>query len=52
MPDSDVIAIRKMMYLSLSMDHRIIDGALGGAFLKRVVHYLENWDTQRNGEGF
>ena len=43
----DVIAIRHMMYLSLSYDHRIIDGALGGTFLKRVADYLEEWDTSR-----
>ncbi|NGM67166.1 dihydrolipoamide acetyltransferase family protein [Sphingobacterium sp. SGR-19] len=43
----DVIAIRHMMYLSMSYDHRIIDGALGGTFLKRVADYLENWDTSR-----
>lgn len=43
----DVIAIRHMMYLSMSYDHRIIDGALGGTFLKRVADYLENWDTNR-----
>ena len=40
----DVIAIRHMMYLSLSYDHRIVDGALGGLFLKRIADYLENWD--------
>ncbi|PRD45455.1 dihydrolipoamide acetyltransferase family protein [Sphingobacterium haloxyli] len=43
----DVIAIRHMMYLSMSYDHRIIDGALGGTFLKRVADYLENWDINR-----
>ena len=43
----DVIAIRHMMYLSMSYDHRIIDGALGGTFLKRVADYLENWDLNR-----
>ena len=43
----DVIAIRHMMYLSMSYDHRIIDGALGGTFLKRVADYLENWDVNR-----
>ncbi|KGE13660.1 hypothetical protein DI53_2581 [Sphingobacterium deserti] len=45
--DGDVIAIRHMMYLSMSYDHRVIDGALGGTFLKRVADYLENWDTNR-----
>lgn len=40
----DVIAIRHMMFLSLSYDHRIVDGALGGAFLKRISDYLEKFD--------
>lgn len=44
----DVIAVRRMMYLSLSYDHRIIDGAHGGAFLGRVKQLLENFDTDRN----
>lgn len=43
----DLIGIRHMMYLSLSYDHRVIDGALGGTFLKRVADYLENWDINR-----
>jgi 2-oxoglutarate dehydrogenase E2 component (dihydrolipoamide succinyltransferase) len=43
----DVIAIRHMMYLSLSYDHRVVDGGLGGAFVKRVADYLENWDVNR-----
>jgi len=43
----DMIGIRHMMYLSLSYDHRAIDGALGGTFLKRVADYLENWDSNR-----
>ena len=46
-PNGDVIAIRQMMFLSLAMDHRIIDGALGGAFLKRIKDELEGWDTDR-----
>lgn len=41
----DVIAIRHKMYLSMSYDHRVVDGALGGMFLKRVADYLEGWDT-------
>tara|TARA_B100001964_G_scaffold197842_1_gene223132 strand:- start:192 stop:1454 length:1263 start_codon:yes stop_codon:yes gene_type:complete len=41
----DVIAIRHMMYLSLSYDHRVVDGALGGQFIKRVADYLEQFDT-------
>lgn len=45
--DGDVIAIRHMMYLTMSYDHRVIDGALGGSFLRRVGDYLENWDTER-----
>ncbi len=40
----DVIAVRHMMFLSLSYDHRIVDGALGGAFLKRISDYLEKFD--------
>lgn len=39
----DAIAIREMMYLCLSYDHRVVDGALGGMFLKRVAGYLEDW---------
>ncbi|MGI4749877.1 MAG: dihydrolipoamide acetyltransferase family protein [Janthinobacterium lividum] len=47
-PSGDMIAIRHLMYLSLSYDHRIVDGALGGMFLKKISDYLENWDTKRN----
>ncbi len=43
----DMIGIRHMMYLSMSYDHRVVDGALGGRFLKRVADYLENWDINR-----
>ena len=43
----DVIAIRQMMFMSLSYDHRIIDGFLGGSFLKRIADYLENFDPNR-----
>ena len=43
----DVIAIRHMMFLSLSYDHRVVDGSLGGSFVKRVAEYLENWDVNR-----
>lgn len=43
----DVIAIRHMMFLSLSYDHRVVDGALGGRFLRRVADYLEQWDVDR-----
>lgn len=45
--DGDMIAIRHMMFLSLSYDHRVIDGALGGSFIRRVADYLENWDIKR-----
>lgn len=41
----DVIAIRHKMILSHSYDHRVVDGALGGMFVKRVAEYLEQWDT-------
>ena len=44
----DVIAIRHILYLSLSYDHRIVDGALGGMFLKKISDYLENWDVKRS----
>jgi len=43
----DVIAVRHMMFLSLSYDHRVVDGALGGSFLRRVADYLEGWDLDR-----
>lgn len=41
----DVIAIRHMMYLSHSYDHRVVDGALGGMFVRKVADYLEQWDS-------
>ncbi|GAB2689732.1 dihydrolipoamide acetyltransferase family protein [Mucilaginibacter koreensis] len=47
-PTGDVIAIRHMMFLSLSYDHRVVDGALGGAFVKRVADYLEQWDINKS----
>ena len=43
----DVIAIRHMMFLSLSYDHRVVDGALGGTFVRKVADYLEAWDINR-----
>jgi len=43
----DVIAIRHMMFLSLSYDHRVVDGSLGGSFLRRVGDYLEKFDPDR-----
>ena len=46
-PQGDVIAIRHMMMLSMSYDHRIVDGALGGRFLSRVAELLENFDGNR-----
>ncbi|HET6528664.1 MAG TPA: 2-oxoglutarate dehydrogenase, E2 component, dihydrolipoamide succinyltransferase [Balneolaceae bacterium] len=46
-PEGDVIAIRHMMFLSMSYDHRIIDGAHGGAFLNRVKQLLEDFDMDR-----
>jgi len=41
----DEIAIRSMMYLSLSFDHRVVDGFLGGSFLRKIGDYLEQFDT-------
>ncbi|MDX1909977.1 MAG: dihydrolipoamide acetyltransferase family protein [Saprospiraceae bacterium] len=43
----DVIAVRQMMFLSLSYDHRVVDGMLGGSFLRRVADYLEQFDPNR-----
>ena len=43
----DKIAIRSMMYLSLSFDHRAVDGFLGGSFLRRIADYLEQFNTKR-----
>ena len=43
----DMIGIRHMMFLSLSYDHRVVDGALGGSFVRKVADYLENWDVNR-----
>jgi len=42
----DVIAVRQMMFLSLSYDHRVVDGALGGSFLKRISDYMEAFDPK------
>ncbi len=47
-PMGDMIGIRHMMYLSLSYDHRVVDGALGGSFLKKIADYLEAFDINRN----
>jgi 2-oxoglutarate dehydrogenase E2 component (dihydrolipoamide succinyltransferase) len=46
-PYGDTIGIRHMMFLSLSYDHRVVDGMLGGSFLRRVGDYLEQFDPQR-----
>ena len=45
--NGDEIAIRSMMYLSLSFDHRVVDGYLGGSFLRRIADYLEKFDSNR-----
>lgn len=45
--DGDVIAIRHMMFLSLSYDHRVVDGALGGQFVRKVADYLEQFDNHQ-----
>lgn len=45
--NGDVIAIRHMMYLSHTYDHRVVDGALGGMFVKRVAEYLENFNRDQ-----
>jgi 2-oxoglutarate dehydrogenase E2 component (dihydrolipoamide succinyltransferase) len=46
-PSGDFIGIRHMMFLSHSYDHRVVDGALGGQFVRRVADYLEAWDINR-----
>ncbi|RNL91073.1 2-oxo acid dehydrogenase subunit E2 [Sinomicrobium pectinilyticum] len=46
-PEGDFIGIRHRMFLSHSYDHRVVDGALGGMFVKRVADYLEAWDPER-----
>ena len=43
----DAIVVRHKMFLSLSYDHRVVDGALGGSFLKKVADYLESFDVNR-----
>lgn len=45
--DGDTIEIRQMMYLSLSFDHRIVDGYLAGSFLRRIGDYMEQFDVNR-----
>ena len=46
-PEGDAIGIRHMMYLSLSYDHRIVDGSIGASFLTQVAKEFENWDINR-----
>jgi 2-oxoglutarate dehydrogenase E2 component (dihydrolipoamide succinyltransferase) len=43
----DLIAVRHLMFMSLSYDHRVVDGALGGSFLRRIGDYLEAFDVDR-----
>ena len=50
-PEGDVIAIRHMMFLSHSYDHRVVDGQLGGSFVQRVADYLEAFSLDRPLEG-
>ncbi|MFD2033552.1 dihydrolipoamide acetyltransferase family protein [Belliella marina] len=45
-PTGDVIAIRHKMFLSHSYDHRVVDGSLGGMFVRRVADYLEEFDLE------
>src|SRR5690554_2034710 len=45
--EGDTIEIRQMMYLSLSFDHRIVDGFLAGSFLRRIADYMEEFDVKR-----
>ncbi|QYJ68352.1 dihydrolipoamide acetyltransferase family protein [Flavobacterium litorale] len=47
-PEGDFIGIRQKMFLSHSYDHRVVDGALGGSFVKRVAEYLEAFDPNRD----
>jgi 2-oxoglutarate dehydrogenase E2 component (dihydrolipoamide succinyltransferase) len=47
-PEGDFIGIRQKMFLSHSYDHRVVDGALGGSFVKRVADYLEAFDVNRD----
>jgi 2-oxoglutarate dehydrogenase E2 component (dihydrolipoamide succinyltransferase) len=46
-PQGDMIGIRHMMFLSHSYDHRVVDGMLGGTFVRRVADYLEQFDLNR-----
>jgi 2-oxoglutarate dehydrogenase E2 component (dihydrolipoamide succinyltransferase) len=46
-PEGDLIGIRHFMFLSHSYDHRVVDGSLGGMFVRRVADYLENFDVNQ-----
>ncbi|NKI33483.1 dihydrolipoamide acetyltransferase family protein [Croceivirga thetidis] len=46
-PDGDFVGVRSKMFLSHSYDHRVVNGALGGMFVKAVADYLEDWDSNR-----
>src|SRR5690606_4251188 len=46
-PEGDTIEIRPMMILSLSFDHRVVDGYLGGSFLRRIADYFEQFDEYK-----
>lgn len=46
-PEGDTMAIRPVMMISVTYDHRVIDGALGGQFLAKLVHHLENFDNNQ-----
>ncbi|GHA53091.1 dihydrolipoamide acetyltransferase family protein [Pontibacter akesuensis] len=46
-PEGDLIGVRHFMYLSHSYDHRVVDGSLGGMFVRRVADYLENFDVNQ-----
>jgi 2-oxoglutarate dehydrogenase E2 component (dihydrolipoamide succinyltransferase) len=45
--EGDAIGIRHMMYLSLSYDHRVVDGSVGASFLTELAKEFENWDVAR-----
>jgi 2-oxoglutarate dehydrogenase E2 component (dihydrolipoamide succinyltransferase) len=47
-PFGDTIGVRHMMFLSHSYDHRVVDGSLGGMFVRRVADYLEDYDLNKN----
>ena len=47
--EGDVIAVRHKMFLSHSYDHRVVDGQLGGSFVRRVADHLEAFDPGANG---